>query len=1005
MINRTPGSVAMIAAIFVLAMSIHRADGAPRPTLNPAFIRTDFTVEDGLPDNVVNAIVETENGLLWVGTETGLATFDGRDFNPIQLRIPGAPSQGAVNTLLESSTGDLWVGTDAGLVLIPKSALDELDPARMSFFSLGATKSGDEVETLLETHQGVLWVGTTHGLYRRMGNNFVQALHDISINCLNEKSDGRLLVTTSKGFGEFDGARLNEFSGYGRRFKIHDDEIFDVSQDRNGVLWFSTRAGVRREGARPMPELRPHEVFTSDARRTYEDRQGNLWVTTRAGAFRVAGDQLESPDPSVNARCISVSRDGAVWMGTNGNGLVRLKHRTVRMFTKADGLPEDIAMAVLQSEDGKLWIGSNCGFSVFDGQHFRTFTEKDGLLNTCVWTLAQDPRKTIWIGTYGGGIFSLRGGHFTQYSVKQGLASAIVFQITIAHDGSLWIATPDGVSHMEGGSFRNYSTANGLSSNRILSVHEDKHGTIWAETQSGLDRLGPRGFSSFGSLQFANDALATRFAEDRAGDVYTTNSPRGICRIDDGHLTRVNGNLSVLDMLESEDHSLWFSSRNGILRIRRDDLMKATNQDAPLDYEQIDRNDGLNSIQSSVGFPNIAITANRKLWLATVKGLAMIDLAQWPQHSHKPKTFLEGVTIEGKEQVIGSDIVLPPGSRHIEFHLAAVDLSSPEKIRMQYRMSGVDSHWLDADLSRIAVYTNLPVGAHTLTIRATDSSGTWDRSGISYQIIEQPFLYQTLWFRVLLIIVITLLLTAVYLARVRQIVKQTRTVLEERLIERERIALDLHDTFLQGVQGIILRVHTATQQIPRGDARRNSLEDVLKQSDEVMKEGRSLVSNLRSEKATADLAVDLSIVGNDCRKVNPTEFNVIVNGGKRNLHTAVQEDSFKIGREALTNAFRHSGASKIEVEVSYGLRHLRLRVRDDGRGIEGSVVGAGHREGHFGLPGMRTRAKRIGGHLDIWSRSGLGTEIELSIPARIAYRKVGNRMTQWLSAFQRGKTR
>lgn len=997
-------SVAITLAAILMGSACCFAAAPIQRSLDPDYIRTDFTVEDGLPDNVINATVETENGLLWVGTESGLATFDGRDFNPIRLRIPGAPSQGAINTLLESSKGDLWVGSDSGLVLIPKSALDELDPRRMTYYSLGATPS-DEVETILETSRGVLWVGTTHGLYRREGANFVKALQNISINRITEGVNGHLLLITPKGFSEFDGAKMIEHPGFASRFGLHDNQINDVFRDRRGVLWFSTQVGIRRQSFDQMRPMRPYQAFMSPAGRTHEDRQGSLWIMTGVGAYRVNGDELHSPDSRVNARCLSVSRDGTVWMGTNGNGLVRLKHRVVRMFTKADGMQEDIVMTVLPGDDGKLWIGNNCGFAEFDGRRFKTYNEKDGLLNACVWSLAEDRNKTIWIGTYGGGIFSFRDNHFTQYSAKQGLASTIVFQLTVARDDSIWIATPDGVSHMQQGRFTNYSTADGLSSNRVLSVREDKRGTIWAETEAGLDRLGPHGFSPSVSAQVATDQLATRFAEDRSGELYTTNSPKGISRIDEGGAVTVNHTLSVMDMVESDDHYLWLSSKNGIFRIRRDDLTHVEGQETPLDYQQVDRNDGLNSTQSSVGFPNIAITTDRKLWLATVKGLAMVDLTQWPPLSHRPKTFLEGVTVEGKEQVTSNEIVLPAGRHHIEFHLAAVNLSSPEKIRMQYRLSDIDSHWLDADLSRIAVYTNIPVGTHTLTIRATDSGGTWDHTGISYQIIELPFFYQTLWFQLLLIGLVALSLTAVYLVRVSQIVKQTRTLFQERLMERERIALDLHDTFLQGVQGILLRVHTTTQRIPPGETTRKSLEEVLQQSDQVMKEGRSLVSNLRSDKVvTRDLATDLSMVGHECRHFDQAEFQMIVNGVKRSLHPGVLEDSFKIGREALINAFRHSGAARIEAEVSYGPRHLKVRIRDDGRGIEEGVVQAGNREDHFGLPGMRERAKRIGGHLDIWSRSGLGTEIELSIPARFAYRHGRNWITRALSLFQKERT-
>jgi ligand-binding sensor domain-containing protein/signal transduction histidine kinase len=996
----------VVVAIAVLVVMICRCWAQGGSSRDSDYIRTDFTVEDGLPDNTVNGIVQTENGLLWVGTEAGLAAFDGRDFHPVQLRIPGAPPQGVVHDLLEAANGDLWVGSDAGVFLIPKRALDQLAPSPSRFFPMGAGKS-DEVEALLQTRNGVLWVGTDHGLYRQDGSTFVDVLPGSYVSRLHEALNGHLLVVTGQGFVEFDGQRTIEHPGLGARYGVHNDQIFDVNQDSSGTIWYSTNAGIRREGLHSFPALRPNHAYMTSSSRTYEDPQGNIWVSTGVGVYRVQGDFLISPDSTVDARCIYVSRDGGVWLGTNGNGLVHFKRRIVRMYTKADGLPNDLAMTVLPSRDGRLWIGNNCGLSMFDGKKFKVYVEKDGLSNSCVWALAEDHHRNLWIGTYGGGLFSFLNGRFTQYTIKQGLPSKIVFQIVVARDDSLWCATPDGLSHMQGGHFHNYTTADGLSSNRILSVHQDRNGTIWVESQAGVDRLIGQRFAPLASSRPSEDELSSRFAEDSSGDLMTTNAPKGISLVANNRVTTINQDLDVMDMVESPNGSLWFSSRHGIIHVAQKDLIRPVgDRDSFLNYGRIDRADGLNSTQSSVGSPNIAITSDHMLWVATVKGLAMVDLAHWPEPSRSPKIILEGVTVEGHNVPADKRLVLPPGTHHVELHLAAVDLASPERIRLQYRMDGVDPGWLDGGASRTAVYTNIPVGAHTFFVRATDNNGKWDRNGIAYSIVQRPFFYQTTWFQAACAGVLILILTAAYLSRVHHIVRQTRILLEERIVERERIARDLHDTFLQGVQGLFLRFHTGTQQLPKDQPARQIFEDALQQSDRVMLEGRGLVSDLRASKTdTDDLPTAFALVGKESRPLSSAGFDVIVSGRTRDLNTIVYDEVYKIGREAIFNAFRHANAKDIEVEVDSGPSELRIRIRDDGVGIDSSVLKKGNRVGHYGLPGMRERATKIGGHLDLWSRSGMGTELELRVPAAIAYLPSASRMkVRWLNRFLGGRT-
>jgi ligand-binding sensor domain-containing protein len=566
--------------------------------------------------------------------------------------------------------------------------------------------------------------------------------------------------------------------------------------------------------------LDPYQPEHTATFRASSAPDGKLWLSTGIGLYRVMGGHLQTPAPGVMARSFYIARNGDLWVGTNGNGLVHLQPRLVRMFTKVDGLPNDLPMAVLASQNGHLWVGDNCGLAEYDGAHFRTFAEKDGLANSCVWALAEDHDRNLWIGSYGGGMFRYRNGVFTQYSIEQGLASRIVFQIAVARDDSLWIATPDGLSHMTEGRIHNYNTADGLSSTRILDIHQDHAGTIWIATQGGIDRFASGRFVPVPAVPATDDVLARRFVEDSRGNLYTTDEPRGFSRIEGGRIVLLDSTLNLMHMVEAPDHYLWFSSREGVIRIAEQELEQA-GSGLPLNYQVFDRADGLITTQASVGSPNIASTADGKLWIATVKGLAMIDPRSLSLTGRKPQIFVAGVTSDGNRTRVLDRLLLSPGIHRVEMHLDAVDLATPRKTRLQYRMEGVDSGWLDLDASRTAVYTNIPAGTHRLLVRSTDSIGNWDAGNVIYEVTQRPHFYQTTLFLICGLASVMMLLGGAYVLRVRYLIRQARTLLEERQVERESVARDLHDTFLQGIQSLILRFHTGTQQLPRStDAER-----------------------------------------------------------------------------------------------------------------------------------------------------------------------------------------
>ena len=984
----------IVGLSIVLAMSTKSARAVDPQQPATSYIRTTFTVEDGLSSNVVNAIVQTRNGFLWIGTDAGLNRFNGRHFTPIYFRGTKSTPQGIVSTLVEGPDGDLWIGTNAGLLRISRLALDQFDRSLSVFYHPGAGNS-DEITCLHFSRDGTLWVGTNAGLYRFVSNRFEAATPRASISRIEESVDGHLLIISSRGFVELDGTRVVGHPGLSDQLGIPSDGFFHVFEDREGTVWFCTAKGLARRINGSIERFQPYGAGGYAAYRVYEDPQRNLWVLRPTGIFRVSSTRLEPLAPNIPLRpATTADREGNLWIGTNGEGLMRFKDRPIRMFTKADGLPNNIPMTVLSKRDGSLWVGNNCGgLSVFNGERIKTYNENDGLSNACVWALAEGNRGELWVGTWGGGLFRFADGHFIQFGPRQGLAGEVVRAITIASDGSLWIATEGGLSHMMNGQFRNYTISDGLSSNRVVSVYQDRRGNMWVGTSRGVNRMAGDRFTPVLSSNEIFDPRYISLGEDSSGDLYALSAPKGIDRIDGNQLVGLNHDLDLLSMATSQRGELWFTGGNGIFRFSSAAFRQNQGvQEAPLDYAWFGRTDGMASTQCSIGTPNMAIAADGKLWVATVQGLAMLDLQHLPFTSAKPLIYVDEVTVGRERRPAGRELALPPGTHHVELRFDSISLAWPEKIRFQYRMDDVDPVWLNADNSLTAVYTTISVGRHVFRIRACNSDGVWDRSGISFPVTQKPYFYETGWFRLVAVIAFVLTLTGGYRLRLHQIHAQMNARLDERVTERMRIARDLHDTLLQSFHGLLPRFQAVQNLLPGRIAEaQRVLEAAVDDAAQAITEARDAVQDLRSSTtATSDLAKAIEVLGEELRAHQtsaggaPTDFSVRVGGTAQRLHPMLRDEIYRIAAEAVRNAFHHARSRQIEVEIRYDAQQFRVRVRDDGIGIDARVLSHEGRPGHFGLKGMRERARGIGGELDVWSEHGAGTEVELIIPASVA---------------------
>ncbi len=948
-------AIALLFALFNLA-------GVQAAPLFSRYIRTAYGPDFGIAQTVVNSVTQSRQGFLWLAGRHGrLVRFDGRSF--YEVPAPLADSIGL------APNGDLWITRTSPAVLMRIAAKD-LDrfgelPVTSYPFNMGAAVT---LHYLQFGRSGALWLATNRGLYQFDNGKFSAVISGPDIGRFEETSTGHLLMATDEGFLEWDGAHVVSHPEIAEELGVKPNQIFHVFQDRRGATWYCTASGVARQVGNAIERL-GHWGAGHGTYRVYEDSSGAIWVSGTDGVFRVEDHALDLIDTEVNARWLFSDRDRQLWIATNGNGMIRLHERHVRTFTKADGLPSNVIMTAIVRADGAIWTGANCGgLSRFDGEHFQTYSEKDGLLNSCVFTLAEDAAHDLWVGTYGAGAFRFHDGIFTQFSTQQGLASGVVTGILVSRDGSIWLATPLGASRIKNGVVRNYSIAGAAI--RVFNFYQDRSGVIWAGTSAGLARLDGDQFR----LQVAMSEVSVQpVGEDELGRLYLTQATvPGLFRLENGRIVKVESQFGAVNtVLQDHDGTQWFVGEH-LIGVAPGALTKPRASDEPLDFRMVERDDGLTRDDCSDSFPCAAIDGEGRLWVATLSGLALIDLPRMLKSDRKVTLYMKGVTYGRTRQAPDRELVLPAGTTHVDLQFEAIELVAPEKIRLQYRLDGIDKEWLDADASGIATYSKIPPGTHEFHMRACNRDGFWDRVGVVYPVTQQPYFYETNAFQVLVALVTGLVLFAGYRFRIRQVAAAMNVRFEERLNERTRIAREVHDTLLQTIQGSKLLADEALDENADLPDVRKLLVRLSGWLSQAVQEGRAVLSALRASTLEGNnLAEALQRALVECQMQHPIECSLIVCGASQEMHPIVRDEVYRIAYEAIRNACMHSGGKHVTAELGYG-RDLTVRVRDDGHGMDSDTRRKG-KESHYGIVGMHERAAGIGAKLTLTSSPGSGT--------------------------------
>jgi signal transduction histidine kinase len=450
---------------------------------------------------------------------------------------------------------------------------------------------------------------------------------------------------------------------------------------------------------------------------------------------------------------------------------------------------------------------------------------------------------------------------------------------------------------------------------------------------------------------------------------------------------------------------LWISTATHVLRVPNQKLSSGVL--SPADVSEYGVADGLANANAVNGNRSVVADSHGRIWFSTSQGLSVVDPSHIMNKSTPALPHVEAIMADNDSITVRKLVRIPSSRKRITFMYSGLSLAVPERVRFRYFLDGFDRGWNEPTAAREAVYTNLSPGSYRFRVIASNSYGQWNDSEAAILLEVAPAFWQTWWFRVSGMAALLALLWVLYQLRLRQVERQFNMRLDERVSERTRIARDLHDTLLQSFHGLLLRFQTVSNLLPPGEPKQK-LDSAIDQAAQAITEGRDAVQGLRSSTIeTNDLALTVNTLGQElaCGETNPNaaEFHVAVEGTPRTLNPILRDDIYRIAAEALRNAFRHAQAHGIEAEIHYDEQQLRLRIRDDGKGIDAKHLDGDGYAGHYGLHGMRERANFVGGTLTVWSEFGSGTEVELNIPALRAYETSPARRRSWLADKFSGK--
>jgi len=946
--------------------------------------------DEGLPQNTVRAIAQTPDGYLWVGTEIGLARFDGARFVTGEKLGDALGKQQWVNALLVSSDGKLWIGLE-------NSGLAMWSDGKLKVFSKRDGLPGLHVRCLAEGADGSIFIGTESGLARFSAGEFkafnlVAGLTDSAVSAVCEDALGIIRVATPNGMWSLnrDGVVSGDnFSIGSIRYGLR-----TVRSDRDGNLWFGGSGGLRYVNLlEERPQARVTKLLQQIVSSLWEDRTGQHWVGTVRGVVRMRGDEvlgwpLNDAATGDLINTIFEDHEGNIWAGGR-DGLYRLTPARFTKITAQQGLSANDVMSVCQDNQGFIWAASFvAGLTKINTNGSATVVRStNGLTDDAVLSLCPSPDGNLWVGMdYGRGLNKLNRNNQNIFLPNTELINAPIRVIHESKDGALWVGTGKGLNVIRDGETYTYTITNGLAGDNISSIFEDSKNTIWIGAVGGLSRWSGKAFSNFTERQGLPNNYVSSIFEDAQGDLWIGSRGGGVSRLKEGafrtYSTR-EGLFSdeIFEVIGDDSGFIWMTCRKGLFRVDKKqfddfDARKITR----INCSVFGREDGLPTVQfNGYAKPSAFKSRDGRIWFPTIRGVVALE-PDLKLNDKPPKIFIEEVFVDRRSMNMleedGSPkeaLTIQAGSGRVEIHFTALSFQSPEKNRFRFRMEGLDADWVDADKPRVASYSNVRPGQYRFRVIACNNDGVWNEVGAQLDFRFRPHFWQTIWFPIAIASGSLLIGALFYRLRVARL----KALADLRI----RIAQDLHDDVGSRLTRVAMVTELAERETQPTSPSKPYIQNIAKTVRDITRAMDEIVWTINPRNDTLEnLANYVFHYAQEyfqdstvrCRLDLPHDLP------DRRVTTEERHNLFMAVKEALNNVLKHSRATEVRIAMVKVDNRMAIIITDNGRGLDDKGAGPAS----DGLLNMSQRLAVIGGRFEIDSQQGQGTTVTMRLPVR-----------------------
>lgn len=975
----------------------------------------NWTYESGIPGITVNAVAQTPDGYLWVGTSTGLARFDGVRFVSVDLGRKVGRREASVTSLRADLQGSLWIGMEDGYLIQLQDAesVSWLPPSRQT--------GNRYIQSIARDDASGMWtLNLEGGLYRFAGERFTEAGAGQDILALVSGADGGVWAASKSELFQSDGGRLKSvWSGAQEPGFIP----VALSPATAGGCWVADNGRLRRLDNGRWVEHRATFAEADGAVTGFiEDREGRLWLGSYGGGVAVfekdgTERRLTRKEglPSDLVRCLFEDREGNVWVGLEGRGLVRVRTVLFDNYANKLGFADEVILCVCEGDDGEVWFGTNGEGVQWIGKGGRTrrYGREDGLTNPFVWALCRDRAGRLWAGTWGGGLYRLEGERFVNFTSDLGTDSVV---LALHEDlrGRLWLGMRTGpepfVAVIEKEQVRKYALPGTRRRLEVRHIVETPDGSLWfGTTEAGLLRWKDGHFIGLNSPPAGlSTGSISALSVDASGGLWVAGHEVGLVRWENEHFKVVvpPGLLpqTLVQVTDDRLGYLWCASGEGVFRVAK----SALEQTSPgsgmlLNWQRFTKSDGLPSNSCNSGGRRMS---DGRIWICTLGGAAMLDPDQPTSRPPPPPVLIEEVFIAGRRaydrrlpsvvkrgetglnagvEIASSEpvtLIVPPGSGPIDVHYTALNLGDPESVRFRHQLRGLDDAIMEAGSARSVRYNYLPPGKFGFLVAARNEGGEYGEAVAVLNLDVLPYFWQATWFQIATMLASVLLVSAIvgFVFRARH---RRRTAQLERVqaIERERarIARDIHDDLGGSLTEISFLGTLAVRENTPPSETREQVGRIVARAHEMAQTLNEIVwaVNPRND-SLSGLSPYLCHFAQEFLATTPVACRLEVQERLPEvpLTPEARHNVFLVLKEALNNCVRHSGATRFRLSLQIREREFMIQFDDNGHGFDvGAAVASGN-----GLANMKLRAEAAGARFSIRSQPGGGTTICLFLP-------------------------